>query len=178
MKLFDGFFNRFRKTIKPGTEQNLSAEVEVSDYELKQVIGALREISRSRRQRLVEYENMGEDSLISAAIEMIAEDSTQTDLVRDTTVWVESKDKEFEAEVNNWLKDIVQIDDIINPIAEQVVHKGEALLRTFVNDLSQDSQVKRVEEVGLNVTPSYFQPVADIASVIPLESKGKLPGLS
>ena len=130
---------------------------------------------KTRLERIQEYEVMADDTIVGSVISMIAEDATQQDRIRNHTVWVESTDKAFEFRMNDWLHNNIYIDDIITDIAEEVVGKGEALLRTYAYEMSSSEDSKKAEEFG-RLIPSFFEPVSDISEIVAVEDRGNKIG--
>ena len=164
-----------------GTQQPMINDSEIdfigpSEYSsIRDFLSAISEPVKLRRERIEEYELMASDTIVSSAISMIAEDATQQDSDDEKVVWVESSSESFDRKINDWLLNVVDINSIISDIAEQVVSKGEAFLRTYAFEMSDSTKTQTLEKIG-SVIPSVFEPVEDISVVVALERKGKVVG--
>lgn len=107
----------------------------VSDRNMWKVAEKLREIKKDRENQMRDYMDMLDDSIIQSGIELMADDATQTDMEKEKTVWIESEDnKSLTEDLNEWLHETVEIEDSIWTYAFDIVHTGEAFLKTFYSD--------------------------------------------
>lgn len=120
------------------------ALTDLDSMQIQEFLLSLRSISDKRESRLNDYTSMLADGITLSAVELIAEDATQQDPRTCATVWVTSNDKQFEQEINLFLKHNVDIESQAFVHAFNVVVYGECYLNTFVSD----EEYKRSDSVG------------------------------
>lgn len=168
--LFEKFVNRGRKDINFEDDDMEEFFSDISDKNLWELVGKIREIKKSREDRLEDYNNMMEDSIIQSAVELYADDATQTSSEKEKTVWVERREEEDNKvikDLNEWLQEEVDIEDYIWTYAYHVVFKGQAYLRTFYSD----ERFREKHEVG-----NYFELVRDDSKIYELMEYGETIG--
>ena len=100
------------------------------------LLGDLHTYATTREGMINEYKEMLTDSLTVAAVELIAEDASIIDSDTGLAAWVTCQDDpEFGDMMTQWLSDSVCINDMIYPIAFNIVAFGECFLNTnFANE--------------------------------------------
>ena len=117
---------------------------ELDTAQIQEFLRSLKSVSDKRESRLKDYSDMLADGVTLSAVELIAEDATQQDSGTCSTVWVTSDNKEFEQEINSFLKYNVDIESQAFVHAFNVVVYGECYLNTFASD----EEYKRSDKVG------------------------------
>lgn len=96
-----------------------------------EVITSLRQYSDDRESRLADYRQMLADGVTMSAVELISEDASLIDTDTGLAAWVESSDNpDFAEMATDFLKNKLRINDIIYPIAFNIVAFGECFLDT------------------------------------------------
>lgn len=143
----------------------------MSDQNLWKLVKQIKSIKEDRDNQLKDYEEMIEDTIIQSAVELMADDATQTDRDRERSVWVESrgedKNEKIIEELNDWLQDKVDVEDYIWTYAYHVVYKGQLYLETFVSD----EKFKKDHDVG-----DYFELRSDDSDIYELREYGETIG--
>ena len=85
------------------------------------IVSKLKESTFTRAERYKIYKEVAKDPIVGQAIEMMADDSTQFDVDRERTVWVEGEeaDKEYCDAINGILADYVE--PFIDTLASYVI---------------------------------------------------------
>ena len=84
--------------------------------------------------RFVDYEEMDDYPEISAAIDIYADDATQTDMQINRSLWVSSPDKQIEGSVNRLFHKTLRLDEEIWEIARTMVKYGNDYEELLVNE--------------------------------------------
>lgn len=128
-------------------------------------IRGVRELSSKRADLYKDIDTMMNDSVVGAAVELVAEDATQMDLDRMRVCWAEpvpdidvagsdnlqedekvkkapqtARAEEVADIVNNFLYNILDIDEIIWALAYNIVGYGEVFLRTYHSEIEEEEQ--------------------------------------
>ncbi len=105
------------------------------------LIGDLHTYATTREGMINEYKEMLTDSLTVAAVELIAEDASIIDSDTGLAAWVTCQDDpDFGDMMTQWLSDSVCINDMIYPIAFNIVAFGECFLNTnFANAVYREN---------------------------------------
>lgn len=100
------------------------------------ILSSLRELSNDRLSRLSDYREMTKDGITLSAIELIAEDSSLIDQDTGLAAWIESSDNpDFAEMATDFLRNKLCINDIIYPIAYNIVAFGECFLNTNYSNI-------------------------------------------
>lgn len=95
------------------------------------ILTSLRELSSDRLSRIADYREMLKDGVTMSAVELIAEDASLIDKDTGLAAWVESQDNpDFAAMTTDFLNNKLHINDIIYPLAFNIVTFGECFLDT------------------------------------------------
>ena len=95
------------------------------------ILTSLRELSNDRLSRIADYREMLKDGVTMAAVELISEDASLIDADTGLAAWVESADNpDFAEMATNFLNNKLRINDIIYPLAFNIVAFGECFLNT------------------------------------------------
>lgn len=141
---------------------------DLDPMDIMALITKLKNFSTSRKDLFEIYQYMLKDSIIGSAVEMIAEDASLVSEVTDMSFWVKSDDKTFEEFINNWLKNIIDVNKEAFAWAYKIIVDGEIFLETFNNH--EDAKSKFV-------TPgNYFDIVEKPYLVNDLRIYGKTIG--
>ena len=105
------------------------------------LLGDLHTYATTREGMINEYKEMLTDSLTVAAVELIAEDASIIDSDTGLAAWVTCQDDpDFGDMMTQWLSDSVCINDMIYPIAFNIVAFGECFLNTnFANEVYREN---------------------------------------
>jgi hypothetical protein len=100
------------------------------------IIQSLRELSNDRVSRLKDYREMIADGVTLSAVELISEDASLIDQDTGLSAWIESADNpDFAAMATDFLKNKLKINDIIYPLAFNIVAFGECFLNTNYSNI-------------------------------------------
>ena len=116
-------------------------------------INTYRTLSVNRYQQYAMYDVMADDTVISSALDMYADDATQTDS-KGTRIWVTADDEHCQKSVQNIL-DNFDIKKDIWKIARTLAHYGDVYFELFYDQQVDKSSVKLTEseEVKEATTP-------------------------
>jgi len=112
---------------------------------------------------------MSKDSIIHSAIELMADDATQKDHEKGMSYWVHSERKTLEKELNEWLEDVVDVNQSSWTWCYKIVKYGEAYLRTFF----QDENFEEDENTELG---DHFELINEPLSVACVQKYGNTVG--
>lgn len=132
--------------------------------QLEDFVKDLWKLAKTREDVKMEIEEMSRDSLIASAMELLADDSTQTDPVRNKSVWVTSEDSEISEYLNAFLEDIA-IEDKIWTWAYQVIKYGDLFLKTYHSEFVDGTRPEELKDLKGYV----FEKVEDPTSVSDLQ---------
>ena len=100
------------------------------------ILTSLRELSSDRISRIKDYREMLNDGITLSAVELISEDSSLIDSDTGLAAWVESSDNpDFAEMLTDFLKNKLRINDIIYPLAFNIVAFGECFLNTNYSNI-------------------------------------------
>lgn len=146
MAWYDKIIERFVNTGNAGANNDLEISDDkdleglfkgVSDQNIWKVINKIREVNQSREDKIDDYDKMMQDSVIQSAVELMADDATQSDREKEKTVWIEPLDEDkdsFVEDLNEWLQETVRIEEHVWTYAYNIIKYGEISLKTFKND--------------------------------------------
>lgn len=101
------------------------------------ILTSLREFSNDRLSRINDYREMLKDGVTQSAVELIAEDASLIDADTGLAAWVESADNpDFAAMLTGFFRSKLRINDIIYPLAFNIVAFGEAFLNTNYSNIA------------------------------------------
>ena len=106
-------------------------------------INAYRTLSVNRYQQYAMYDVMADDTIIASALDMYADDATQTDS-KGTRLWVTSDDKNCQKATQNIL-DNFDIKKEVWKIARTLAHYGDVYFELFYDRKVDKSGVKLTE---------------------------------
>ena len=102
--------------------------------------------------RYTDYEHMDDDPIISTAMDIYADDSTQTDRLKGRTIWAESKDANIKKEIDRLFYKVLNIDSTIWEISRTMCKYGNDFERVIVTnkggvglDFLSPAQIRRYE---------------------------------
>lgn len=114
--------------------------------------------SEQNDERLFEiYRMMDNDSVISGALNLYADNATQVNPKTGHVLSIESKDKTFQAEVNEFLWDVVRLDTEARNIARNLAKYGKVLLDTRASNNGQDWSFMEVVNPEMIIPLTYGQ---------------------
>ena len=109
------------------------------------ILTSLRELSNDRLSRIADYREMLKDGVTMSAVELISEDASLIDTDTNLAAWVESADNpDFAEMATDFLKNKLRINDVIYPIAFNVVAFGEC----FINTNYSNEEYRKEYNVG------------------------------
>lgn len=107
------------------------------------ILASLRELSNDRVSRLADYREMLNDGVTLSAVELISEDASLIDQDTNLAAWVESSDNpDFAEMMTDFLKNKLHINDVVYPIAFNIVAFGECFLDTNYSNISYLKEYK------------------------------------
>lgn len=118
--------------------------VEASDSEIFDFVTKIKTVGKSREELIEQMEIMSFDSIISSAIELLADDATQLDPVRKKSVWIDSEDIELAEELNSYLEEI-NIEENLWTYTYQVIKYGEMFLKTYDAEFRDETVDETIE---------------------------------
>ena len=145
-------------------------------------LNEFRTISSQRNQQYRVYDEMREDSIISAALEMYADDATQYN--RDgSVVWVDSDDADCAKFCNRLIKNL-DLDKNAWSYIYALCLYGEIYIELFTDDPKEntDKRVRDISGSNLYITPKgyvydeYIEMYPDPCELYDLTEKGKTVG--
>ena len=100
------------------------------------LIASLRELSNDRLSKIKDFREMLNDGITLSAVELISEDASIIDADTGLAAWVESADNpDFASMMTDFLKNRLRINEIIYPLAFNIVAFGECFLNTNYSNL-------------------------------------------
>lgn len=100
------------------------------------ILTSLRTFSNDRLSMIKDYREMLSDGVTKSAVELISEDSSLIDQDTGLAAWVESADNpDFAEMMTSFLKNKFRINDIIYPLAFNVVAFGECFVNTNYSNI-------------------------------------------
>ena len=100
------------------------------------ILASLRQLSNDRESRIKDYSEMLKDGITLSAVELIAEDASLIDQDTNLAAWVESSDNpDFAEMATDFLRNKLRINDVIYPIAFNIVAYGECFLDTNYSNI-------------------------------------------
>lgn len=101
------------------------------------ILTSLRTLSNDRLSRISDYREMLKDGVTMSAVELISEDASLIDPENNLAAWVQSSDNpDFAEMATDFLKNKLRINDIIYPLAFNIVAFGEAFLDTNYSNIA------------------------------------------
>lgn len=96
-----------------------------------EILTSIRKLSTDRVSKINDYREMLKDGVTLSAVELISEDASLVDDDTGLAAWVESADNpDFAEMATDFLKNKLHINDIIYPIAFNIVAFGECFIDT------------------------------------------------
>lgn len=100
------------------------------------IITSLRALSNDRQSKINDYREMMRDGVTLSAVELISEDSSLVDNDTGLAAWVESADNpDFAEMMTSFLRNKFRINDIIYPLAFNIVTFGECFVNTNYSNI-------------------------------------------
>ena len=127
--------NAAKEFAKGGTSNSGSA----SGYDLLQaygydVVSDYLKLEHDLLSRFADYEEMDDYPELMTAIDIYADDATQTDMQLNKSIWLSSKDKDIERLGNNLFHKTLRADDDLWEIARTLVKYGNDYEELLVNE--------------------------------------------
>lgn len=100
------------------------------------ILTSLRELSSDRLSKIEDYREMLRDGVTLSAVELISEDASLIDDDIGLAAWVESSDNpDFAEMMTDFMRNKLRINDIIYPLAFNIVAFGECFLDTNYSNI-------------------------------------------
>ena len=116
----------------------------VDPHSLNSAIQDFRSLSTDRFRQYQMYEEMSDDILISSALDLYADDSTQSD-VNGRKIWASSdSDPNYQQIVDN-LINVLKLEKNIRKISRQLAKFGDVYLELFYDESNPETVVKLTE---------------------------------
>lgn len=148
---------------------------EANYKELTDFLNDIKKVKKERKELMAEIDAMSYDSIISSAMELLADDATQTDPIRDKSVWITSKDSQIADYLNGFLEQIA-LEDSIWTYAYQVIKYGEMYLKTYHSEFEDGTapvELQGTAEDGSDSLKGYiFEREEDPTKVSELQKYG------
>lgn len=151
MSIFQNL-NEAWRTFKYGSNEvkvddSLPKSIQEANYqEIYQFINDIRRVNRSRSELKAELDEMAFDSIISSAMELLADDATQMDPIRDKSVWITSDDSDITQYLEEFLE-AIDIEGNIWTYAFQVVKYGEMYLKTYHSEFEEGKEPDELKDL-------------------------------
>lgn len=161
MNLFERFgITRVKDTSEKPTQDftNLEELLQKADFNTWDTVQRLRNVSTDKSKVFREYEDMADDVFIASALELYADDATQTDSRKGKAVWIKSEDEELITDLDLLLEEL-EVESRVWDWAYEVGHYGELYLKLFFDD---DGRLEK-----------YLEEVDDPSKILDLRYKGK-----
>ena len=171
--LVEGILNRagYSRDVKVSQEVEDNLFQGSSEQNVWNMVRKLREIEKDRKSQNEDIQRMMKDSVIQSAVELLADDATQTHPDKERTVWVEPREGESQLaeSLNTWLQDVIKIEENIWPYAFNVIQYGSLFLRTYYSD--EDFKKESDKDVG-----DYFKIEDNPMNISELRKYGETVG--
>ena len=132
-------------------------------------LAEFRTLSINRYRQYATYEQMSEDPVISSALDMYADDATQTDKNGDR-IWVQSDDAEMDKILQGIFKPL-DLEDKIWKIARMLAQYGDVYLELFY-DKNPKSEVTLLEKNLLERNRDYTNKLEEVDKLVHNKSDG------
>ena len=100
------------------------------------ILTSLRTLSNDRLSKIKDYRDMLRDGVTLSAVELISEDASLIDSDTGLAAWVESADNpDFAEMMTSFLKNKFRINDVIYPLAFNIVTFGECFVDTNYSNI-------------------------------------------
>ena len=101
-----------------------------------EILTSLRQLSNDRESRINDYREMLKDGVTMSAVELISEDASLIDADMGLAAWIESADNpDFAEMATDFLRNKFKINDVIYPIAFNIVAFGECFINTNYSNI-------------------------------------------
>ena len=138
---------------------------ELESQEVLDLIRKVKNLSQTRKSIYDDYKYMLQDAIISGCLELISDEASIIDDVTGMSYWVDCPtNKTLEKELNEWLKNTIEINKLVWRMTWQLLVDGGFFLRTFKND----EEAQKYVDLG-----NYFELVKDYLSVTDITMYGK-----
>ena len=106
------------------------------DQKNNDILKSIRTLSTDRVSKIQDYREMLNDGVTLSAVELIAEDASLIDKDMGLAAWVESADNpDFAEMMTDFLKNKLQVNNLIYPVAFNVVAFGECFIDTNYSNI-------------------------------------------
>lgn len=172
MGIVNALKNFYESWIIRGSKVKISSQTnnyysDIALNNLNAILEAINDLTDDYDQKIDEFNNMLKDGQIFAAVDSISTDASMIDPEKNMAAWVTcSKDVEWEIYINEFLKNTVNINDIIYAIAFNLTAFGDCYLNTFYSN----DEYKRTRLIG-----DYFE-IVDVRRFVHLFRFGKPSG--
>ena len=123
---------------------------ELESQEVLDLIRKVKNLSQSRKSIYEDYKYMLQDAIISGCVELIADEASIIDDITGMSYWVDCPSSpKFEKELNEWLKNTIEINKLVWRMAWQLLVDGGFFLRTFKNDDEAQKYIDLGDYCGL-----------------------------
>ena len=107
------------------------------------ILKNLRTVSNDRESRITDYREMLKDGVTMSAVELISEDASLIDADTGLAAWVESSENpDFAEMATDFLRNKLKINDVIYPLAFNIVAFGECFLDTNYSNIGYLKEYK------------------------------------
>jgi hypothetical protein len=151
-----GFLNSMAEAFSLGGQVSVKGEIpemkglkEQSD--LWELLSLMRKVQTDRRDLFELYTRMSKDSLVSSAIEMIVEDATQYDQVKNKIVWIKCDNEDIQNMLNEYLDEELKIEERLFCWGYNIVTYGEHILQTHFSDHRDLLRKRNIYELAQKV---------------------------
>ena len=145
---------------------------QISQGHMWELVSAIRQIQSGKKSEYDLYDEMAKDAIVESAIELMADDATQTDEQHNHCVWIESSDTSLVKELEDFLYNDVNIDTAAWTYAYEIIKYGEMYLNTF-HDEKYNPETETPAEIK---DRWYFEPYPDPRKVSAIIKFGETQG--
>lgn len=135
---------------------------------VQEKLSEFRTMSASRYRQYATYEQMAEDPIISSALDMYADDATQTDASGDR-IWVTGETEQDEKVITNIFESL-NIKKKVWKVARSLAQYGDVYLE-LIYDNQDTSEVTLLESIK-NYKPEYTNNLLEVDNLVHTKSKG------
>jgi hypothetical protein len=131
-----GLSNRV-EVIKDTSDSRDSKLEQIFSARENEILTSLRQLSSDRETMILDYREMLKDGVTMSAVELISEDASLIDADTGLAAWISSADNpDFAEMTTDFLKNRLKINDIIYPLAFNIVAFGECFLDTNYSNIN------------------------------------------
>lgn len=137
-------FGRRSQRVKSLNSPEKNRPIEISDYNIWQLIGELRNLATATNQMFAEYDIMAEDTIIGAALQIYADNAIQLDSDTNRILEIDSDNPQLVKDLNAVLKKL-KVEDRLWNAAYNTAKYGNKYWKILTTNDGRD--IESIEEV-------------------------------